>query len=422
MIETIHLSDRVVLRHCPDDRFKKGALSVQLLRPMCREEAANNALLVSVLLRGTKDCPDLRSITWRLDELYGAAVSTLVRRIGDVQTVGFYMSFIEDRFAMPGDQVLAPTIDFMRQLFLEPVTVNGAFDPEFVESEKKNLISAIDSERNDKRTYAAARMLRYMCQGDSFAEPRIGRREDVAAITAQSLYAHYQKILRTSPVEIFYAGSASAQEVARLLSPLADALGAEAEPVPAQTMFTPTAEPREFSETLDVNQGKLCMGFTTPISNQHPDFVAMQVFNTVYGGGMTSKLFLNVREKMSLCYYANSGYYGSKGIVTVSSGIDEENYETAKSEILHQLELCLQGQITPEELNSAKKALISSLRSIPDSPGSLEGFYATAAVSGMKLDIPDYIEAAEAVTAADVARCASTVKLHTTFFLKGVSV
>lgn len=421
MIQTIQLSDSVVLRHCPDDRFKKGALSVQLLRPMCRQEAANNALLVAVLLRGTKDCPDLRRITWRLDELYGAAVSTLVRRIGDVQTVGFYMNFIEDRFAMSGDKVLAPTIDFLRQLFLEPVTVNGAFDPEFVESEKKNLISAIESERNDKRTYAAAQMLRYMCQGDSFAEPRIGRKEDVAAITPQSLYDHYQKILRTSPVEIFYVGSAPAQEVAALLKPLADALGNDAEPVPVQTIFTPTAEPREFSETLDVNQGKLSMGFTTTVNNQHPDFVAMQVFNTVYGGGMTSKLFLNVREKMSLCYYASSGYYGSKGIVTVSSGIDEENYETAKAEILHQLALCVQGEITPEELNSAKQALISSLRSTPDSPGSLEGFYATAAVSGMKLDIPDYIKAVEAVTAADVARCASTVKLHTTYFLKGVS-
>ncbi len=421
MIQTIHLSPSVVLRHCPDDRFKKGALSVQLLRPMCRQEAAKNALLVSVLLRGTKDCPDLRSITWKLDELYGAAVSTLVRRIGDVQTVGFYMNFIEDRFALPGDSVLAPTIDFMRQIFLEPVTVDGAFDADFVESEKKNLISAIESERNDKRTYASNQMIRYMCQGDSFAEPRIGRKEDVAQITPKELYEHYQMILRTSPVEIFYVGNAPAQEVTDLLRPLAETLGRDAQSTPAQTIFTPMAEPREFSEELDVNQGKLSMGFTTQVNNRHPDFVAMQVFNTVYGGGMTSKLFLNVREKMSLCYYASSGYYGSKGIVTVSSGIDEENYETAKAEILHQLALCVQGEITPEELNSAKQALISSLRSTPDSPSSLEGFYATAAISGMDLDIPDYIKAVEAVTTRDVARCASTVKLHTTYFLKGVS-
>ncbi len=421
MIQTIHLSEHVVLRHYPDSRFKKGALSVQLLRPMCQEEAAKNALLVAVLLRGSAACPDLRRITWRLDELYGAAISTLVRRVGDVQTVGFYMNFIEDRFALPGDRVLSPTVEFLRQLMLETVVAEGAFDPDFVESEKRNLISAIESERNDKRTYAAAQMIRYMCQGDSFACPRIGTRETVAAITPQSLYDHYRSILRTSPVEIFYVGSAPAEEVAQLLAPMAAALGSHGTAAPAQTRFVPTVPPREFSEELEVSQGKLSMGFTTPVNNRHPDFAAMQVFNSVYGGGMTSKLFMNVREKLSLCYYANSGYYGSKGIVTVSSGIDEANYETAKAEILHQLQACVQGQITQEELNSAKQALISSLRSTPDSPGALESYYVTSAISGMAMDIDEYIRAVEAVTVQDVARCASTVQLHTTFFLKGVS-
>ena len=134
---------------------------------------------------------------------------------------------------------------------------------------------------------------------------------------------------------------------------------------------------------------------------------------------MTSKLFMNVREKLSLCYYAGSGYYGSKGIVTVSSGIDECNYETAKGEILRQLELPAAGELTEGELSAAKQAIISGLRSVPDAPGALENFYGTAAISGMRYDLPAYIEAVRAVTARDVARCAGTVKLHTVFFLKG---
>ncbi len=419
MIQTLNLTPGVVLRHYPDSRFKTAILSLQFLRPMCAEEAAMNALLSAVLLRGSKNHPDMRSITARQDSLYCASLPPLLRRIGDVQTVGLFCGFLEDRFALPGDRVMKPALDFFRELILEPKTVEGIFDPEFVESEKKNLIADIESELNDKRSYAAGQMLRYMCQGDSFAVSLRGRVEDVQKITPQGLYDHYRNVLRTSPVEIFFVGSASAEEVAQCLMPLAQQLAAEPMKLPPQTAFTPVAQPREFSETMDLNQGKLSMGFTTSITNRHPDFAAMQVFNAVYGAGMTSKLFVNVREKLSLCYYAGSGYYGSKGIVTVSSGIDEGNYETAKAEILRQLALTAEGEISDAELSAAKQGLISGLRSVPDSPGALENFYGTASISGLSFRLTDYIEAISRVTAADVARCAGTVKLHTVFFLKG---
>ena len=419
MIQTIQLTPGVILRHYPDKRFKTAVLSVQFQRPLCREEAALNALLSNVLLRGTVKNPDMRSITARLDELYGAHISPLMRRIGDIQTIGLFLSCLEDRFALPGDRVLAPSLELLREILLEPKLVGGLFDPEFVESEKKNLIADIESELNDKRSYAAVQMLRSMCAGDSFALSLRGEKADVEAITAQSLYDHYQKVLRESPVELFFVGSAEADQVAEYLMPLAQAIAAEPMALPAQTALKLTAEPREFSETMDVNQGKLSMGFTTPITNQHPDFAAMQVFNALYGAGMTSKLFMNVREKLSLCYYAGSGYYGSKGIVTVSSGIDERNYETAKAEILHQLTLTAAGEITLAELSAAKQGIISGLRSVPDAPGALENFYGTASIAGMRYDLPGYIEAVSAVTAADVARCAASVRLHTVFFLKG---
>lgn len=419
MIQTIQLTPGVVLRHCPDKRFKTAVVSVQFLRPMCREEAALNALLSSVLLRGSKNYPDMRAITMRQDELYGVSLPPLMRRIGDIQTIGLFCGFLEDRFALPGDEIMAPALDLVRELLLEPKLVDGIFDPEFVESEKRNLIADIESELNDKRSYAANQMLRNLCAGDSFAVPIRGTVEDARAITPRSLYAHYQRVLRTSPVEICYVGSAGAEEVARCLMPLASQVAAEPRRLPEQTRLTVTAAEREFSETMDVNQGKLSMGFTTPVDYWHPDYIAMQVFNTVYGAGMTSKLFMNVREKLALCYYAGSGYYGSKGILTVSSGIDECNYETAKAEILRQLQLTAAGEITGAELSAAKSAIISGLRSVPDSPRSLEGFYGTLHISGRTDDLPERIAAVEAVTAADVARCAASVKLHTVFFLKG---
>jgi len=137
MIETKNLLPGVTLRHCRDTRFKQGCLSFQLVREMNRAESALNALLPSVLLRGTKNCPDLRSITEHLDELYGASVSALVRRVGDYQTTGLYCGFMDDRFALPGDQVLAPMMTFLKELLLDSPLENGGFLPALWRARRK---------------------------------------------------------------------------------------------------------------------------------------------------------------------------------------------------------------------------------------------------------------------------------------------
>lgn len=421
MIQAIALRPGVTLRYQLDRRFKNSALSIQLLRPMCQEEAALNALLSAVLLRGTEQSPDLQAITQRLDQLYGASIGALVRRVGNIQTTGFYLSFLEDRFALPGDRVLEPMLRFLEEILLHPKLEHNLLCPEFVESEKKNLIATIEAERNDKRAYAATQLLRHMCQGDSFAVPRLGRREEVAAITPESLSAHYRRILHHSPVEIFYVGSAAPEQVAQLLMPLAQALAPQPDALPLPGPFLPQIPPQEQIQTQSLAQSKLCMGFFCGITQHSPDFPAMLVCNAIFGGGMTSKLFVHVREALSLCYYASSAYYSSKGIVTVSCGIDAAQYQRTKEEILAQLAACQAGEITPAELTGAKEALLSSLRGIPDSTGALENYYATAAISGFSWDLPTYMEQVRRVTAEDVARVAKQLQLHSVFFLQGVN-
>ena len=421
MIETMELMPGVTLRCCPDRRFKQGGLSLQLVRPMCRKEAALNALIPAVLLRGSEDHPDLRAITLELDELYGASVSTLVRRIGDYQTTGLFCGFMDDRFALPGDRVMEPMLRFLGELLLRPCTQDGAFMSEIVESEKKNLIATIEAERNDKRAYAMAQLFRAMCREDSYGIPRLGDKEDVAAITPRNLYDHYRKILRESRMELFYVGTASLEQVAALVKPILEQIRRSYVNLPEQTPFSGGESGQNLTEQMEVAQAKLCMGFVTPITNRCEDFAVMQVLNTVFGAGMTSKLFMNVREKLSLCYSIGSAYYGSKGIVTVSAGIDEAQEEKTRDEILRQLDACSNGDITDGELTAAREAILSALRATHDSPGAIENYYATAAISGMARNTDAYADAVRSVTREQVAAAARTVKLHTTYFLKGVA-
>ena len=419
MIQSFDLFPGITLRCCRDTRFKQGCLSFQIIRPMAATENAMNALLPSVLLRGTNKHGDLRSITQRLDELYGASVSAVVRRVGDYQTTGLYCSFMDDRFALPGDQVLKPMLEFLAELLLDSPVEKGGFLASFVDGEKKNLIATIESEMNDKRAYAMGRLLKTMCREDTFGLPRLGEKEQVAAIDPVSLYDHYRHILRESPIEIFYVGSADAETVTSLVKSMLH-MDRHYAALPPQTGFH-SCDSSDLTETMEVSQGKLCMGFVTPITNRTEQFPAMQLLNTIFGSGMTSKLFMNIREKMSLCYSIGSGYYGTKGIVTVSAGIDFDKEQLVREEIARQLDAIRNGNVSDGELGAAKEALLSSLRGTHDSPGAIEGYYATAALSGMGMTPAVYMDAIRAVTKEQVAEAARQLRLHTTYFLKGAA-
>jgi predicted Zn-dependent peptidase len=418
MIHTLQIAPGAVLRCCRDTRFKQGCLSFQFVRPMDERENHLNALLPSVMLRATVPHPDLRAITRHLDDLYGASIGPLVRRLGDRQTTGFYMSFLDDRFAMAGDRVAAGMIAFLEEVLTQSPLEEGGFLQPIMDSEKRNLISTIESELNDKGSYAMGRLLKNMCRGDAFGLPRLGEKEDVAKITPQGLYDHYLRIRRESPIEIFYVGSMVAEEIAALLQPMLESWERAPITLPPQTGLT-AGESSHVTEAMEVSQGKLCLGFTTPITNRRADYAAMVVMNNIFGAGMTSKLFVNVREKLSLCYSIGASYYGSKGIMTVGAGIDFDKEEKTRQEILNQLEACRRGEITPEELNAVKEAIRSGIRAAHDSPGSIEGYYSTSAIYETAMNPEQYLRAVEAVTVEDVAKAAQQVTCHSSFFLKG---
>ena len=417
MIQSFELYPGITLRCFPDIRFKQGCVSIQFVRPMCTQEVSVNALIPAVLLRGCRNSPDLRAITLRLDDLYGAAVGTMVRRVGDYQTTGLCCNFIEDAYALRGDQILAPAMEFLKELLFEPVLEKGVFCERYVHSEKKNLIAAIEAQRNDKRAYASAQMYQKMCSADSYGIPRLGEKELVEPITAAGAYEHYRRLLKESQVQIFYVGSARPETIVGIFKEMFGGIERNYVNLPAQTPFRDGGS-GEYEQVMDVAQGKLCMGFVTPVTIRD-DFAAMQVFNAVFGAGMTSKLFMEIRERQSLCYDIGSGYQGSKGIFTVFAGIDCHQDALVKREVLRLLKECAEGQITPEELTAAKQAIISQLQGTHDSPGAIEGYYANAALSGLRYTPQQYIRAVEQVSVEDVAAAAASLKLHTVYFLRG---
>ena len=411
----------VWLRTVHTNKFKSAYLSVTLLAPLEPETAAANALIPSVLRRGTAAHPDMESLSAALDELYGGAIEPAVRRKGETQCVGFVASFLDDAYALNGEKILESAAALLGELLLRPYTQDGIFCPDYTAGERANLIDRIRGQINDKRSYATHRLIQLMCGEEAFGTDKLGDETTAAAITPASLWQRYQELLRTAAVEVYYCGSAQPERVEAALSSALSGLPVnEARVVPdCEVRIHAGTQPRVVEEALDVTQGKLAMGFRTGgITCWEEEYPALAMCSAVFGGTTLSKLFLNVREKLSLCYYASSMLEKLKGLMLVSSGVEFDKREAAQSEILAQLEKCRRGEMEPWELEAARRSSVSGLRSLLDSQGRMEDFWLGLAVEPG--DGPEDLAAKlEQVTVDQVAAAARRVRLDSIYFLKG---
>ena len=410
------IGDNMYFTYVPSEKFKTSFLSAQLAAPLRRETAGRSALLVNVLSRGTARFPDMTALGRELDMLYGARLDPTVRKKGEVQLLGFSASCVDDRYLPNRERLLEPLTDLLGEMLLRPALQNGRLHAGYIASERENLADLIRSDVNDKRSYAARRLLEEMCAGEPFGVGRMGTARDVEAITQEDLERHYRELLPRARLELFYCGSAPEKRVAGAFARAFAALPRQGALEPVQTIRRPARETcRVVTEELDVGQGKLCIGCRTDCT----DMAAAMLMNAMFGGATTSKLFVNVRERLSLCYYADSAYHRLKGLVTVSSGIEFQNYGRAVEEILRQLEALRRGDWEDWEIEGARQSLVNSLRTMEDSAGSMEDFVMGQAAAGSDETIPGLIAALAEVTPERVRAAAESVKPDTIYFLKG---
>ena len=334
--------------------------------------------------------------------------------------MGLYADFLEDRYA-GGAPLFSDMLDLVGRLLFEPVTENGGFAKAFVDSERQNLEDTIAARINEKRSYAIHRLLQHMCRGEAYAVPRLGEADTLTAVSGQNLLARWRQLLAEAPVELFYLGQQPRDAVLEQLRALTDRLPAgERASVPATQVLLPDRPAETVEEAMDVTQGKLTLGLRTDITVRDPRYPALMLLNAVYGAGMTSKLFLKIREEQSLCYYASSSLDKFKGVMVVGSGIEFEKFQVARDGILGELRACQQGEITGEELESARSYLISGLRTGCDSPGRLDDYALGQAVAGLDGTMEDLARQLKTVTKDQVVEAAQSLRLDTIYFLKGV--
>ena len=399
------------------DRFKSEYFSLRYILPLSKDTAQQVTLLPTVLSRGTERHPTKLLINRHLDELYSTTVSVRNQRIGDMHSIGLCADLLGSRFVEGKNGILPDVIEAMADLLYRPVMQDGLLRADFVESEKKHLIDGIRAAINNPRSYAAGKCRRLLCAGEPFALSLSGSEDTVKDITAATLTAHHQALLEATPT-FFYVGATDPDEVAAML---AAAFPSFAKPTVPYTAVVKRGEgePVCGEEEMPLCQGKLALGFRTDVSLGHPLAPATILLNEIYGGSPASKLFLNVRERRSLCYHCSSGSDLYKGVLFAHAGMTPENRRVTEEAMLEEFYALSRGEISDVELEAARRSLDHSYRQALDNPAALADFYGSRALIGNTDTVDSFRAAVGAVTKSDVIEAAAHLRHGATFFLKG---
>ncbi|GGH18017.1 EF-P 5-aminopentanol modification-associated protein YfmF [Paenibacillus segetis] len=403
----------------PTTRFKTFAVSLFAGIPLQEDTVTTTALTPFVLRRGTQSHPETIEFKKQLEHLYGAGFGFDVYKRGNYQIVQFRMDTINDSFVQSGDSLLEKTFSFLGEVVTHPATENGVFRSSYVEAEKETVRQKLESIINDKIRYAAERCIEEMFKNDPYRLHPLGRIDDLAGITPASLYEAYQQWLRQASMDLYVVGDTSLAEIQELVESKFN-LNRSSAPDYAQTISDIIAgEVQTVEEVLDVNQGKLNLGLRTPITYSDERYAAALLYNGILGSYPHSKLFINVREKESLAYYASSRFDGHKGIVTIQSGIEIENYEKALNIIKAQLESMKKGEISELEMSQTKAMIRNSLLEIQDSAFEMIAYDFNRVLSNKDRPAEELLRQVEKVTPEDVVGIAGLFHLNTIYFLTG---
>lgn len=418
MAEIISLGNGVEGLFIKNSRFNTTSVSFNFYLPLNEKTVAHNALLPFILTSCSKDYPDFTSLNIKLSKLYGARLDSSCEKYGDCQLLRMRISVIDDKFCLDDDSLVLQASELLLNLIFNPNTENGSFYECDVEREKRKAIEHIRGEIAEKRVYAKNRLIAEMFKGTPYGLPKCGTEEEVAKITGRSLYAAWENILKTAFVRVHIVGAVAPPKFFERIKERFEAL--QRSNITDCKICKP-AEPCDkvntVIEKMDVKQGKLVMGFSSDMYGDDDLSVPLMVMCDIFGGGPYSRLFTNVREKMSLCYYCSATSVRYKGLLTVDSGVEVQNCDKAEKEILNQLNVIKNGEFSEDELDSSKKSFCDSLKTYYDSQNSLDLWYALK-INNTNLYSPlDIIEKIKAITKEDVIYAASGVRLHTVYKL-----
>lgn len=414
------LKKGIKLHTIKTDKFKTNLIAVFLTTKLTRENVTKNALISTLLRRGSKTMKTQEDISKQMEEMYGASFDCGLDKTGDNQVIKFYIETINDNFIpQQGGEMLKTSIEKILEIAFNPYTENEGFKSEYLEQEKNNIKQRIDGKIDNKARYAMDRCIEEMYKDEAFGLYKFGFKEDLEQLNSQSLYKYYKELINTCKIDIFVSGiiddkTKTIIEESEIIKGLKER---NPEYVVPKIEVKENKEENIVAESMEVTQGKLILGLDVSLNNEDQKYTTL-IYNSLLGGDANSKMFQNVREKAHLAYVASSSYLRYKNNIFVNCGIENSNYEKALELIRKQIDDMKSGDFTEEELENSKQGIIASIKTIYDEQDTQIMYYFGQELTNAKISLEQYMEKIQNVTKQGVIDVAKNVNINTIYFLK----
>ncbi len=418
--KVINIKNGIQLHQIQTDKFKTNLISVFLTTKLDRENVTKNALIPSILRRGSVKLKTQDLISKKMEEMYGASFDCGIDKVGDNQILKFYIETINQEFVLDNkDDILKDSIENILDFVFNPYLENNKFKKEYMEQEKENLKLKIDSKIDNKSKYAVQRCIEEMYKDKPYGLFQFGYTEDLEKIDENKLKQHYDELINNCKIDIFVSvqNAEGAEDTIINNENIQRLKERNAEYNEINDLNKEKQEEKTVEESREVAQGKLVLGLDVYLDDNEKRYAA-SVYNNILGGSANSKMFQNVREKENLAYVANSMYIRQKNNIIINTGIEIENYNKALEVIKIQLEDMKKGNFTDEDILNAKKSIISSVKVIDEEQDTELTYYFGQEISKNKVEIEDYIKKIENISKEDIVNIANSVDINTIYFLK----
>ena len=412
--------DSIELSMISTNKFKASVISFSMTLPLKRSSTAYGLLISHLLCRGSASYPSIALLNRRLDELYGSYVEIKSHHIGENLSLTVSAETLDNKYIPDGTDVIGELISIIAELILSPAFLQPNFSAQVFEQEKRLIVDSINAEINNPRLYSAKKCLELM-QEDIALPTSDELKQIVSDISYGELCDYYRELISSAPLRVFCVSAENAENLKRRIEASFESYPCKSPSLPIPLRPLKRNLPKHKKVNMPVSQGKLTLGFSTGVII-HPNddtYYTMIMLNEILGGSASSKLFLNVREKMGLCYYCSSSYSLYSGIMLISSGFEMKNYEIAKEAILNQIEEIKNGNISDFELESAQRSVTSGYRQLYDSPFELQSFFLNRALFNITDKIDDAEHKLLTVKKDDIIALAKKIRLDASFFIEG---
>lgn len=411
------LTDGVNLEVIPTQKFNMNQILINFATPQTADNATARNLLANLLETSTKNYPTQTALADQLAKQYGTYISMGVSRVGQLHCVRLKASFVNNEVA--NEDLFQQVVALIREMLFNPLVSDGQFDAATFERQAVNLQSTIKGYYDDKQFWAARRLLDLYYRDDSVMKvPSFGWAQEVSKLTPASVYQTYRQMMANDRVDILFLGNVAEEQVKAAFAQLPFTPRANGDHQPAILYHQPLyRQVQRQVEYQPVSQAKLNIGYQLPLYSGKELYYAGIVFNDLFGGSPFSKLYVNIRERAGLAYYAASRLMPFNGLLSVQSGVDSSRAARVERLIDEQLAALQAGHFSDERFAEVQNGLANQYLSSNDLAGNILG----RRLTNQLLGLPNQDEAAaiHAVTREQVVKVANMMKKQAVYLLSG---